>query len=259
MTIPGAARLALLAGATPWLMPAAPSESHPQTASELASCRAEKTALKAGMAAVFRDFDAPPSPLPLDVLVSLDGRIRDLLRNRPRYRPCIWERPSIHDQRWERMGVAPGHGTDLEYTGRLLVTAHRRAPRSPLRSYTLFATVFGEVPAGRLSVMPNIKAAYAYEAEFPHGPFIRDVYRTIADFHKDLFMVLRDRLNDFKYDCFAPHISQRAWPVQESRAKAISVDYYQRILQLAPGDDDARTFLRDTRAGTVREWSFCAD
>jgi hypothetical protein len=45
-----------------------------------------------------------------------------------------------------------------------------------------------------MGVMPDIKAAYAYETEFPNGPFIADVYRTIADFHKDLYMVLRDRL-----------------------------------------------------------------
>ena len=157
------------------------------------------------------------------------------------------------------MGVAPAYGDHLEYNGRLLVLAHRRAPRSALRSHTLFATLFGETASHGLGVMPNIKAARAYEAEFPHGPFIRDVYRTIADFHKDLYMVLRDRLNDFKYECFAPYITKSSWSVQEARAKATAVDYYERILRLAPGDEDAREFLAETRSGKVRGWSFCAD
>jgi hypothetical protein len=137
--------------------------------------------------------------------------------------------------------------------------AHRRAPRSPWRPYTLFATVFGETPDHGLGVMPDVRAARAYETEFPHGPFIRDVYRTLADFHKDLYMVLRDRLRDFKYDCFAPHITTSPRASQEARARAVAIDYYERGLRLAPADDDARTFVQETRAGTVRGWSFCAD
>jgi hypothetical protein len=157
------------------------------------------------------------------------------------------------------MGVAPAYGGALHYNGRLLVLAHRRAPRSPWRPYTLFATVFGETPDHGLGVMPDVRAARAYETEFPHGPFIRDVYRTLADFHKDLYMVLRDRLRDFKYDCFAPHITTSPRASQEARARAVAIDYYERGLRLAPADDDARTFVQETRAGTVRGWSFCAD
>jgi len=164
---------------------------------EMAACRAEKAKLRAEMAAAFADFDAAPAPTPLEVLVSLDGRIRDLLRTRPSYRPCARDRELIYDPHWQRMGVRTDYWDDLAYSGQMLVEAHRGNPQSSLRPYTLFATVFGETPAHGLGVMPDISAAYAYESEFPAGPFVRDVYRTIAGFHKDLFMVLRDRLSDF--------------------------------------------------------------
>lgn len=223
------------------------------------ACRAEKTALGTMMASVFRDFDAAQDPAPVELLVAVDGRIRALLRDRPNYRPCETDYELIYDKRWERMGVATGYWNDLEYTGRLLVVAHRRAPRSPLRAYTLFSTVFGETPPNRLGVMPDIKAAYAYGTEFPDGPFIRDVYRTIADFHKDLFMVLRDRRTDYKYECFAPYITAGSRSNQEMRAKGVALDYYERLLRLAPGDERVRTLLEQTRTGVVRDWSFCAD
>jgi acetyl esterase/lipase len=224
-----------------------------------ARCRTEKIALGKELASVFRDFDAAQDPRPLEVLVATDGRIRALLRDRPDYRPCETDGELIYDKRWERMGIATGYWGDLHYSGRLLVLVHRNAPRSPLRAYTLFSTVFGETPSPGLGVMPDIDAAHAYVAEFPEGPFIRDVYQTIADFHKDLFMVLRDRRTDYKYRCFAPYIVAGAWSNQPDRAKSVAVDYYQRVLRLNPEDERVRTFLDETKKGIVQGWSFCAD
>jgi hypothetical protein len=226
---------------------------------ERARCRTEKTALGRELASVFRRFDAAQDPVPPEILVATDGRIRALLRDRPSYRPCETDVELIYDKRWERMGVGTGYWDDVQYDGRLLVLAHSSAPRSPLRAYTLFSTVFGETPWHGLGVMPDISAAHAYAAEFPEGPFIRDVNRIIADFHKDLFMVLRDRLSDFKYRCFAPYIVAGSWSNQPDRAKGVAVDYYERVLRLNPGDDRVRTLLDETRKGTVRSWSFCAD
>jgi hypothetical protein len=224
---------------------------------ERARCRTEKTALGRELAAVFSTFEAAQEPAPLEVLVATDGRIRALLRDRPSYRPCETDVELIYDKRWVRMGVGRGYWDDLEYNGRLLVLAHRSAPSSPLRAYTLFSTVFGETPSHGLGVMPDINAARAYAAEFPEGPFIRDVNRIIADFHKDLFMVLRDRLSDYKYRCFAPYIVAGSWT--QDRAKGVAVDYYERVLRLSPGDERVGTLLDETRKGTVRSWSFCAD
>jgi hypothetical protein len=72
-------------------------------------------------------------------------------------------------------------------------------------------------------------------------------------------MVLRDKLSNFKYDCFAPYIGPGSWRTQEDRARKIALDYYQRVLRLTPGDEHARTWHEETRKGAVRAWSFCAD
>jgi hypothetical protein len=154
---------------------------------------------------------------------------------------------------------APGYSDDLVYSGELLVFAHKRAPDSPLRAYTLFSTVFGEKPSRGLGVMPDIEAARAYEKEFPAGPFIKDVYTILADFHKDLFMVLRDRRDDYKYQCFAPYIRPGPWAVQRDDARRVAIDYYQRTLRVTPADERIQSSLNLTTKGTIRSWSFCAD
>lgn len=230
-----------------------------QSQADLDACRVEKRAVAARIAAAYREFIAAPVPTPLETLVAVDGQIRDALRRRPGYQPCGSDERLIADKRWARLGVLPEYGGRLGYTGRLLVVAHRRNPRSEWRPYTLYSTVFGETPSEGLGIMPNIKAAAGYESEFPHGPFIRDVYLTTAKFYKDLYMVLRDNHADYKYDCFAPYIAKTNRAQQEARAKAMAIDYYERILRLAPGDEDVRGILAETRAGTVRSWSYCAD
>jgi hypothetical protein len=225
--------------------PGAVAQAPPPAArleAELAACRAEKARLRTRLEAVFSDFDAAPVPVSLEVLVALDGRIRDELRDRPSYRPCESDGTLIYDARWDRMGVRTGYWDDLIYSGQLLVEAHRR-----------------ETPPHGLGVMPDITAAFAYEKEFPNGPFIRDVYLVIADFHKDLFMVLRDRRSDYKFDCFAPYIGPEPWPTQRNRAKQRALDYYRRALALAPGDEQVRARLDETTRDVVRAWSFCAD
>lgn len=231
----------------------------PSRLEEERACRAEKAALGSAIAGVFRDFEAAADPAPVEVLVGIDGRIRTWLRDRPDYRPCETDRELIYDKRWEAMGVKAGRHDDLMYTGELLVAAHRASPDSPWRAHTLFSTVLGETPWHGMGVMPDITAAYSYEAEFPNGPFIADVYRTIADFHKDLYMVLRDQRSDFKRDCFAPYIGPGSWRNQEDRARKIALEYYQRVLRLTPGDERARTWHEETSKGVVRAWSFCAD
>lgn len=85
------------------------------------------------------------------------------------------------------------------------------------------------------------------------------MYLTIAEFHKDLYMVLRDKHADYKYDCFAPYVTKANRAQQEARARTTAIDYYERILRLAPGDEEVRSILAETRAGTVRRWSYCAD
>ena len=94
----------------------------------------------------------------------------------------------------------------LLYSGKFLVQAHEIDPHSKYREYTLFS----QIMSTNGLEMPNIKVAYQYAKEFPNGPFIAEVYRIIASFHKDLFMVVRGLSQgerDYKYDyCFKPYV-----------------------------------------------------
>lgn len=225
---------------------------------EVAACHAEKVRLQVGMAAVFRDFQVATVPRSVETLATVDSRIRALLGARPSYRPC-GDDAKIYDAQWRQMGVDTGYWNDLSYSGHLLVEAHSRDPHSALRRYTLFSTVFGLTPAHGLGVMPDVSAAFAYATEFPNGPFSRETYRTIADFHKDLFMVLRDRLSDYKFKCYEKYIGSDPWQSQKDRAKRVALEYYRRLLDLSPGDETARRFSDELAREVVKGWSFCAD
>ena len=225
---------------------------------DVATCNAEKVRLQVGMAAVFRDFQLATVPRSLETLVSMDARIRALFGARPSYRPC-GDDLQFYDARWRQMGVEIGYWNSLSYSGQLLVEAHSREPHSALRPYTLFSTVFGVTPAHGLGVIPDVAAALAYAAEFPSGPFARETYRTIADFHKDLFMVLRDRRSDYKFKCYEKYIGSEPWQGQKDRAKRVALQYYRRLLDGFPGDDAARRFSDELAREVVKGWSFCAD
>jgi hypothetical protein len=222
------------------------------------ACNAERVRLQGRMAAVFRDFQIATVPRSVETLVSLDGRIRELLGARPLHRPC-GDDLKIYDAQWRQMGVETGYWNYLSYSGQLLVEAHSRDPHSALRRYSLFSTVFGVTPSRGLGVIPDVAAAFAYAAEFPTGPFSRETYRTIADFHKDLFMVLRDRRSDYKFKCYEKYIGSDPWQSQKDRAKGEALQYYRRLLDLSPGDEAARRFSDELAREVVTAWSFCAD
>jgi hypothetical protein len=228
------------------------------TADERIVCETAKVRLQAGMADAFRDFEASPVPRSIQVLVEVDGRLRALLAGRLSYRLCGDDR-EIYDIAWKQMGVQRGYWNELVYSGQLLVDAHARDPHSALRPYTLFSTVFGTTPYHGLGVMPDLSAAFAYATEFSNGPFTTKVYRTIADFHKDLFMVLRDSLSDYKFDCYKKYIGADARQRQKDRAKRVALEYYRRVLDRSPGDDVAKRFADELEREVVKGWSSCAD
>lgn len=105
--------------------------------------------------------------------------------------------------------------------------------------------------------MPDIKAAFTYASEFPNGPFAKETFRIIADFHKDLFMVLRDKNQDYKYDCYKPYVTKQPIKTQKERAKRTALKYYR--LEIEPSNQEVNTFLHNVDNETVKAWSFCAD
>lgn len=195
-----------------------------------------------------------PDPT-IEKLVFLDEEVRRFMSSRPEYYPCGDDAKHWNDK-YAKLGLHLDYWNLLDYSGALLIKAHKINPKSKYRKYTLFSTV---EPYRGLGEMPNIKAAFQYAREFPDGPFIEDTLSIIADFHKDLFMVLRDNLRDYKYDCFKPYIDGSPYLKQINRAKSMATNHYKKVLALNPSNARAINFLNEIHNGTINSWSFCAD
>jgi len=191
-------------------------------------------------------------------LVILDRKLRRFFKSRPEDYPCGYE-DGLWEGKYAKLGVHLDSGGLLMYSGKLLVDAHRMNPKSKYRKYTLFSTIIGIEPAHHFGVMPNIKAAYRYEKEFPDGPFVEETLSIIADFNKDLYMVLRDDRHDYKYNCFKPYIDASPRSMQMERARRKAMSYYEKVLAINPTNVRAKEFLVAVGNGTVARWSFCAD
>ncbi len=205
----------------------------------------------------YREFKRSEAAPTVEELVAVDAHLRQLFRERPDYYPCEDEehyRPEYAD-----MGVHLGYWNNVVYSGKLLVDAHQLDPESGRRESTLFSTVMNVRPAHGLGEMPDIAAAFRYVEEFPDGSFAEDASVIIADFHKDLFMVLRANRRDYKYDCFKPYINRTPYSGQMKRAKKIAVSHYERVLAIEPSNARARKSLDEINDGTINSWSFCAD
>ena len=205
-------------------------------------------------------------------LVSLDGRIRRLLEEPWRRSRKSIDR-SIYKPAWAAIGIDVGHYSDsLEYSGRLLVEAHRKNPVSELRRFTLFSAVMGERPSHGLGEMPDVNVALRYLKEFPRGPFARDAAIILADFYSDLFKVIsalqQNQPHDYKYDCFSKFIEGTDFGGQADRARRLSVAFYNQALADAPAGWAETTDLKhrqsvmqsgDLKLIDALGWHFCAD
>ncbi len=239
--------------------PSIPEDQKDPIADHESFCRGEKGNMQRSLTAAYQRYQREKAPKSIKLLVEVDRKIRSLLKARPTYRPCP-DDDDIYDSDWEKMGVHLSHWGHVVYTGDLLYRAHQRAPHSSFRRHTLFSTIMGVTVSHQLGLMPNIKAALQYVEEFPQGPFIEETYWIIAGFYKDLFMVLRDDLNEYyKTDCFKSYIDKTPLPLQAQRAKSKAIASYQTILKLNPTNTSAAELLSEVERGTVKAWSFCAD
>lgn len=226
-------------------------------------CNADQKRFKDGLAAIYRDFERAGSPKSVAILVKLDRRIRALLNPRLSYRPC-GDDSAIYDQDWKTMGVELGYWVTLTYTGLLLDQAHAQNPQSPFRDSTLFSTVIHREKSG-LGEMPNIEAAFHYLSEFPTGPFAQDTHLILADYYKDLFMVLRDFMahghdeEDYKYGCFQSYITDEPIDRQRQEAKRSALEHYDNVLLTNPSNRRAASSRQGAEDESIQGWSFCAD
>ena len=196
-------------------------------------------------------------------LVQLDRRLRDLL---PRY---SWKRqPRVSttylEPAYREMGLTRAlfDGDFLTYSGKLLADAHARDPQSPLRSHTLYSTIFS--PGGEASnEVPSPALAEAYVREFPSGPFNIEAHLTLAYFYDDLFKVIRreetDRRVGYKYDCFVPSLTTQPLSAQRRAAQDKGLRFYERLVPMLPEVQAIKDGLAALRDGTTQGWHYCAD
>ncbi len=225
--------------------------------------------LVAQLNAVYREYLKKPD---VARLVALDGEIRILIHE-------PWKRAeqnfsgALFQPGWDEIGIDVGHYSDaLEYSGKLLVEAHRRNPTSEYRKFTLFAAVMGARPAHGLGEMPDVGAALQYLKEFPQGPFAREVDIILGDFYCDLFKVVigiqGKKDLDYKLDCFRKYVKTTDLDTQAARARRLSISYYAQALATAPAGwkettdvQHRHSVMEGSNLKLMEElgWSFCAD
>ena len=220
-------------------------------------------ATSATLAKLYKEYLAlKPAPT-VSGLVRLDRQLRDLM---PRYTWGGWRSigAAYLEPRYEDLGVADGmfDRDHLTYSGKLLAEAHALNPRSPLRSHTLYSTIFS--PDGESSNnVPSRDRAEEYVREFPTGPFVVEALTILAYVYDDLFKVIKleetaGRVG-YKYDCFAPYLTSQPLADQRRAAQEAGVRAYERLIALRPEISAIKEALSALRNGTTRAWHSCAD
>ena len=230
--------------------------------------------------ALYTEYEATIANPTVKKYVELDGRLRAFLSEElPKYSENAegyskydghtlvvgietrktFSNNSTHELGFEISRYVPV----LLYSGKFIVQAHEIDSHSKYREYTLFS----QIMSTNGLEMPDIKVAYQYAKEFPSGPFIADVYRIIASFHKDLFMVVRGLSQgenmSYKYDCYKPYVERRPYKEQMGQNKRIALRYYTKYKEaLGPEAKLPSWFnliLDGLKTETITAWSFCAD
>ena len=144
---------------------------------------------EADLERIYQEYSSSRKRPDVSRLVQLDDQLRRLI---PYWN---WEGSPASSKNYRpeysAIGVRPAlfEPDSLSYSGKLLLEAHRRDPKSH-RRYTLYATVFGaEGEDGNALPLPT--AAKAYLDEFPKGPFAVSAHLAAANFYADLFKVIR--------------------------------------------------------------------
>jgi hypothetical protein len=220
-------------------------------------------ATTARLAGIHKEFVTLKSAPTVSGLVRLDRQLRDLV---PRH---TWDgrrlvSAAYLEPRYEELGLdlLMFDGDYLGYSGKLLAEAHALNPRSPLRSHTLYSTIFS--PEGESSNrVPSRDRAEEYVSEFPAGPFIVEALTILAHFYDDLFKVISleetgGRVG-YKYDCFLPYLTSRPLAEQRRAAQEAGLRAYERLIALRQGISAIKDEMSALKDGTTRAWHSCAD
>ena len=232
----------------------------------LAVCRdrlagQSQSELNVALGRICKEYSSMRGQLDVGRLVQLDQELRRLI---PYW---SWEGPPARTKdyrpEYETIGVGGAlfEPDLLSYSGKLLLEAHQRDPKSQ-RSYTLYSTVFGaQGDAG--NSLPSPVAAKAYLQEFPGGPFAVQAHLALANFYADLFKVVQaeeaGESRGYKYDCFRNYLTAAPLRLQRSDAQSQAVEHYLALTRLAPTVKTFAEWLAEMRSGHGNGWHYCAD
>lgn len=216
---------------------------------------------------ILKEYKALPQSTDVKRLVELDRELTALAKeiqknDREGKSASIWK------DEYKEIGVYVGHySSQIGYSGKLLVEAHKANPNSPYREYTLFTTILGEGSSHGLGEMPDIEQAKKYVREFPHGPYAAKTYSIIGSFYDDLAKVIvrfienKKDSKDYKYDCFSSYLTNEPYQIQLKTAKALAIEYLDKAIALMPENERKKMNLDFwyVKSGRTYAWHWCAD
>jgi hypothetical protein len=230
----------------------------------------ERSELTGELDGIVREYRAVRPQEDIGSLVRLDRKLRHLLEE-PSRKSSKGFNGSWWKASWSEIGVMVGHYSDqLQYSGKLLIEAHRIDPASPFRRFTLFSAIQGEGTSHGLGEMPDVPAALQYLKEFPDGPFVDRTLIILGFFYDDLFKVCRglqrNDLPEYKLNCFSKYVREIDLNGQAREARRLAIRYYSQALDLNRESRSEwfetqmiKRYKRDVEMDKAEGWHFCAD
>jgi hypothetical protein len=216
------------------------------------------TTIKDSLERVYKEYNAlHMKPNDAEKLYLLDQDIPKILTELIKYYPyqlsqVFWE------EKYLKIGLGIGHYSDqLEYSGKLIIDAHKVNPNSLYREETLFAAIFGSASDGNLdNGHPNIKLFYAYLREFPNSTHALNIYSNLADFYHGLYKYLRYRPKTDqapytyldKDECYKPYISKLPIKTQLADAKEKGISFYNKLISQTSQEKIREDYMKDLAA-----------
>lgn len=176
----------------------------------------------------------PMKPEDAEKLVLMNMELNKLIPQIVEYYPSPLP-TNLYEKKYSILGLGIGSYSDeLEYSGKLILDAHKLNPFTRYREDTLFAYVFRDVDWS--GGHPKVEELYAYLSEFPNSKYTLGIYRNLAEFYHGLFKYLRYRPKannsyfEIRNECYKPYITSQPIETQISAAQKSGMDFYKKIL-----------------------------
>lgn len=211
----------------------------PNELEQVKKYEAAKLAYQAKIDAALIKYRAIPKTSDVRPLIELDKELTAISKTDP------GETRDLFKKEYEEIGFDIVGSYGLEYTGGLLIQAHKLNPNSPYREDTLFAKLMAE--SDDRSDDKNevrLEPIYEYLKEYPYGKHAATAYMQVADDYRDLYRVLWEFSTDdrskggYGYKCYAHFVTKEPYPEQMNKARVEAIKNYQMAQKYVAKDDE---------------------